>query len=150
MITLYEYINDICNICEKSNITSDNAIYYKIGKYRFNWGANRKRHPALIKKYNISASDPRPGLIRYAKDTSAKLLKDKDEVIHRDKWDLDGLNGETEFQLLHPDYWTLEQFILKDFKRKRDILTIFECSNIKPYSSRHFIHFISSLQYLQF
>lgn len=134
MITLYEYINDICNICEKSNVTSDNAIYYKIGKYRFNWGANKHRHETLMKKYNISASDPRAGLIRYAKDTSAKLLKDKDEVIHRDKWDLDGLNGETEFQLLHPDYWTLEQFILKDFKRKRDILTIFECSNIKPYS----------------
>ena len=128
MITLYDYI------LEQNHVTSDNAIYYKIGKYRFNWGANRKRHPALIKKYNISKSDPRPGIIRYAKDTSAKILPDKDEVIHRDKWDLDGLNGETEFQLLHPDYWTLEQFILKDFKRKRDILTIFECSNVKPYS----------------
>ena len=131
MITLYEYLD---MITEASNPTSDNAIYYKIGKYRFNWGGNKNRKETLIKKYNISKTDPRPGLIRYAKDTSAKILPDKDEVIHRDKWDLDGLNGETEFQLLHPDYWTLEQFILKDFKRKHDILTIFECSNIKPYS----------------
>ena len=128
MITLYDYI------CEQNNVTSDNAIYYKIGKYRWNWGANKHRHEALMKKYNISKSDPRPGLIRFAKDTSAKLLPDKDEVIHRDKWDLDGLNGETEYQLLHPDYWTLAQFVLKDFKHKHDILTIFECSNVKPYS----------------
>lgn len=134
MITLYEYINDICNICEKSNVTSDAAIYYKIGKYRWNWGANKSRHEALMKKYNISKSDPRPGLIRYAKDTSAPILPDKDEVIHRKDWDLDSLNGETELQLLHPDYWTLAQFEYKDFKRKRDILTIFECSNVKPYS----------------
>ena len=131
MNTLYEYLD---MITESANPTSDNAIYYKIGKYRFNWGGNKNRRDTLIKKYNISKSDPRPGLIRFAKDTSAKILPDKDEVIHRDKWDLDGLNGETEFQLLHPDYWTLEQFILKDFKRKRDVLTIFECSNIKPYS----------------
>ena len=137
MISLYSYI------LESSNPTSDDAILYKIAKYKFNshrtlmsagsGGVNN--FEKIVKKYHIDKDNPRPGLIRYAKDVMPKLLPDNEEIIHRKDWSLHTLNGETELQLLHPDYWTISQYIAKNHKRKHDILTIFECSNSKPYAS---------------
>lgn len=114
--------------------TSDNSIYYKIGKHKYEWAAKSGGAKDRIdRKYNIHGSNKRAGIIRYIKDVSPKILPNSEEIIHRDKWDLDGLIGETEYQLMHPHYWTLCSWILKSHKRKRDVLTIFECSNSKPY-----------------
>ena len=135
---LWTGIGSICDveqISESSDSpTSDNAIYYKIGLHKWLWAKHFKsRFEAINRKYNISGSNKRAGIIRYAKDVCTKILPDTQEIIHRDKWDLDGLIGETEYQLMHPHYWTLTSWILKSLKRKRDVLTIFECSNSKPY-----------------
>ena len=128
-------IYDVEQISESSDSpTSDNAIYYKIGLHKWLWAKHFKsRFETINRKYNISGSNKRAGIIRYAKDVCTKILPDAQEIIHRDKWDLDGLIGETEYQLMHPHYWTLTSWILKSLKRKRDVLTIFECSNSKPY-----------------
>lgn len=112
--------------------TSDNAIYYKIGLHKYNW--NKSKKAQLDKKYDISASDPRPGIIRYAKDVMCPILKDSEEIIHRNDWDLDGLIGETEYQLMHPHYWTLNGYVAQSHKRKHDILVVMECGNTKPYA----------------
>lgn len=121
-------------------ILSDEDILYKIGKYKFNAnqtirssGSNVLQN--IIKKYNIDKDDPRPGLIRWAESVTPRILPDNEEIIRRVYWDLDSLNGETEKQLLHLDYWTIGQYILQNHKRKHDILTIFECSTAKPYAS---------------
>lgn len=138
MKKLYDYI------IESSNPVSDEAILYKIGKYKFNAnqtirssGSNALQN--AIKKYNIDKDNPRAGLIRWAKSVTPRLLPDNEEIIHRKYWSLDTLNGETEKQLIHLDYWTIGQYILQNHKRKHDILTVFECSTSKPYASNKII-----------
>lgn len=133
MIHLYNYILE-------SSAVSDDEILYKIGKYKFNANQTIRSNgsnalQSAIKKYRIDKKNPRAGLIRWAKAVTPKLLPDNEEIIHRKYWDLDSLNGETEKQLLHLDYWTISQYILKNHKKKHDILTIFECSTAKPYAS---------------
>ena len=138
MISLDNYI-----IRESNDPVSDDAILYKIAKYKF----NSQRHlrtantggtntfQRIIDKYDIDKDNPRPGLIRWARAVTPKLLPDKEEIIHRKDWHLSQLNGETELQLMHPDYVIILNYILKHHKRKHDILTIFECSNSKPYAA---------------
>ena len=96
MINLYQYK------FESSNPTSDEAILYKIGKYKFNSRRNSLSDETL-KKYDINKDNPRSGIIRWMKDVTAKLLPDNEEIIHRKHWDLDSLIGETEKQLMHLD-----------------------------------------------
>lgn len=132
MISLNEYLKEY--ITESKSPTSDNAIWYRLGIHKFLW--SKPRQDDWRKKYNISKSDPRPGIIRMAKDLMVKPLKSEQEVIGRTDWDLDGLIGESEKQLLHPDYWTMQQYIYDVHKKKHDVLTIFECSNAKPYSTQ--------------
>lgn len=142
MTSLYDYICEHLihgEIFESSSPISDNAIWYRLGIHKFLWPGSKPSHEKWIKKYNISKSDPRPGIIRMAKDIMVKPLKSEQEVIGRKKWDLDGLIGESEKQLLHPDYWTMQQYIYDVHKRKHDVLTIFECSNAKPYSTQSIV-----------
>ena len=139
MFDLSEYLwghtERLADLNESSDSpTSDNSIYYKIGLHKWHWAEHFKsRFNAINRKYNIHGSHKRAGIIAYAKDVCTKILPSSQEIISRDKWDLDGLIGETEYQLMHPHYWTLTSWILKTHKRKRDVLTIFECSNSKPY-----------------
>lgn len=139
MFDLSEYLwghtERLADLNESSDSpTSDNSIYYKIGLHKWHWAEHFKsRFNAINRKYNIHGSHKRAGIIAYAKDVCTKILPSSQEIISRDKWDLDGLIGETEYQLMHPHYWTLTSWILKTHKRKCDVLTIFECSNSKPY-----------------
>lgn len=139
MLDLSEYLwgclEPLADLNESNDSpTSDNAIYYKIGLHKWHWAEHFKsRFEKINRKYNISGPNKRAGIIAYAKDVCTKILPSAQEIIGRDKWDLDGLIGETEYQLMHPHYWTLTSWILKTHKRKRDVLTVFECSNSKPY-----------------
>lgn len=132
MLSLNDYLVDF--LCEAKSPTSDNAIWYRLGIHKYQW--SKPQQEKYNKKYNISKSNPRAGIIRMAKDIMVKPLKSNQEVISRSDWDLDGLIGEAEKQLMHPDYWTMSQYIYDVHKRKHDILTIFECSNAKPYSTQ--------------
>ena len=136
MISLLNYIKGNI-ITESKSPTSDNAIWFRLGIHKYLW--SKPSQEKWNKKYNISKTDPRPGIIRMAKDIMVKPLKSEQEVIGRGDWDLDGLIGESEKQLLHPDYWTMQQYIYDVHKRKHDVLTIFECSNAKPYSSQSIV-----------
>ena len=120
MKPLIQYIN------ESQNPITDEAILYKIGKYKFNAnqtirsnGSNSLQN--AIKKYNIDKNNPRPGLIRWAKDVTPKLLPDDEEIIHRKDWSLDTLNGETEKQLLHLDYWTINELCKKHNIKEKEL-----------------------------
>lgn len=139
MESLYDFINTQDIITESKSPTSDNAIWYRLGIHKYKWAANASRREKWNKKYNISQNDPRAGIIRMAKDIMVKPLKSNQEVIGRGDWDLDGLIGESEKQLLHPDYWTMSQYIYDVHKKKHDVLTIFECSNAKPYSTQSIV-----------
>lgn len=134
MKSLFDFISIQDIISESKSPTSDNAIWYRLGIHKYKWFKPRQKD--WDKKYNISKNDPRPGIIRMAKDIMVKPLKSNQEVISRGDWDLDGLIGESEKQLLHPDYWTMSQYIYDVHKKKHDVLTIFECSNAKPYSKQ--------------
>lgn len=133
MISLFDYI------VEEAPKTDD-AIYYRLGKNKYSWvGIRKDRREPVDRKYHTDGGKSREGLIRYAKGEMPKILPDNKEVVHRKDWDLNGLIGETEKQLLHPAYWNLTEYILKYHKRKHDILTIFECSSAKPYSTSSFL-----------
>ena len=101
MISLLNYIRENI-ITESKSPTSDNAIWFRLGIHKYLW--SKPSQEKWNKKYNISKTDPRPGIIRMAKDIMVKPLKSEQEVIGRGDWDLDGLIGESEKQLLHPDY----------------------------------------------
>lgn len=119
---------------------TDNAIYYRLGKNKYSWvGKRNDRREPVDRKYGTNGGKSREGLIRYAKGEMPKILPDEKEVVHRKYWDLPGLIGETEKQLLHPAYWNLTEYIQKYHKRHSDILTIFECSSAKPYSTSSFL-----------
>lgn len=61
---LSEYIKKSDNIGKG---ISDDALYYRIGKYKFNWiSGDRKK--IIIDKYNIDEDDLRPGIIRWMRD----------------------------------------------------------------------------------
>lgn len=127
MKTIYEYI-----IESKGTGTSDDDILFRLGKYMLSW-MPLDRAESIINRFNITKNNPKAGILRYMKDSVVPIMPNKDEVIHRDRWDLDGLLGETEYQLLNPDYYTINKYIISHSKRKHDILTIFQCSSKKPY-----------------
>lgn len=129
MKNLTQFINESGGI-------SDDQIWFQCGVHMLNTmesGWNNK----IVKRYKISKSNPKPGIIRYMKDNYPALPKDSEEFIHRKDWDLDSLVGETEGQLMHKDYYKMANHILQTRKRQNDILAVFQCSSKKPYSSNH-------------
>lgn len=134
---LNEYISNL--ILESD--TSDDSIWYRVGKYQYDFKPPKARE-VLDRNWHLNPSDKksfRKNIIKWQKATQYPLLKDSDEIIHRSKWDLDGLCGETEKQLFHPDYQTVANYIMKNVKRQHDVLTVFECSNSKPYFTSNLI-----------
>ena len=131
MINLNDYLFE-------SEGTSDNAILYRMGKYRLSYFPP-DRAKSVIKRFRINKQDPRPGLIRYMKYDTVPIMPDKDEIIHRKDWHLNSLVGETEGQLLHPDYYKLNKHIVTNHKRHHDTLTIFQCSSKKPYTENRML-----------
>lgn len=91
----------------------------------------------LIKtKYNNNPENKRL-VLSYAKEKLFPILPDSKEVVHRSRWDLDGVIGETEYQLMHRHCYEVNKWVEKYHKRTHDVLTIFECSNSKPYGISH-------------
>ena len=115
------------------SVTVDD-IFYKIGKNIIKWKykTDSKLRDLIQTKYNNNPGNKRL-VLSYAKEKLFPILPDSKEVIHRSKWDLDGLIGETEYQLMHPHYYELNKWVEQYHKRTHDVLTIFECSNSKPY-----------------
>lgn len=118
-------------LLNESWINNDD-LYYRMGVYKLNQMGPDKYFKNLIKKYNIPASG-RQGVIKYAKEEFVPIISSSKEAIKRELWDLDGLYGETEGQLLHRHYHTGINDYYKHGKRKHDILTLFQCSAKKPY-----------------
>lgn len=66
MKSLFDFISIQDIISESKSPTSDNAIWYRLGIHKYKWSKPRQKD--WDKKYNISKNDPRPGIIRMAKD----------------------------------------------------------------------------------
>ena len=128
MKTLQDFILE-----QRGDIISDNAVYYKIAMHKYK---RPQVKPYWDKDYNInnlSGPDKRKALIKAIKDKTPRILQDQRELIPRKYWDLTSLIGETEKQLMSQDYYTMMKYMRENNKRQHDILTIFECSNDKPY-----------------
>lgn len=128
MKTLKDFILE-----QRGDIISDNAVYYKIAMHKYK---RPQVKPYWDKDYNInnlSGPDKRKALIKAIKDKTPRILQDQRELIPRKYWDLTSLIGETEKQLMSQDYYTMMKYMRENNKRQHDILTIFECSNDKPY-----------------
>ena len=115
---------------------SDNSILYQLAKNIWNWQVKRARKncESAMKKYNISKNDPRSGLLRWFKDNFPPIPDPSKEIIPRDQWDIDGIIGQTENQIMHPHYDEIVKYHCKHPDKRHDILLIFECSNKKPYN----------------
>jgi len=112
--------------------TSDNALYYRMGRFKFDWKPAKAQEP-IARKYNIHGSNKRAGLVAWQKDVAYPLLPDELECIHRKDWELDILEGVSEDALNHPHYDQWWDYIYKHHKPRHKVLTVFECSNQKPY-----------------
>lgn len=114
------------------NAPTDDTILYWLGCRMLNWKQRQFTHK-IINKYNIKKDNPRPGVLRFMRDEYPPIISDSKEIIKRSQWDLDSLIGETEHQLMHEAYYEATNHILKNMKRKHDVLTILQCSSSKPY-----------------
>lgn len=128
MKSLNEYIP-----IQESLGTSDEAILYRLGIYVLN-AMEPSRIERVKKRYHLPGSG-RAGVLKYMRENSVPVLDRSEELIPRRSWDLDSLYGETELQLMHPDYYKATNLMLKQHKRKHDVLTIFQCSSKKPYNT---------------
>ena len=111
---------------------SDNEILFRVGVNYLN-GAEWSKSKNYVKKYKINQQNIRPGVLRFAKDIFVPIIPQSQELIPRKQWNLDSLIGETEMQLLHPDYYKAQQAIVKNKKDAKDVCCIFQCSAKKPY-----------------
>ena len=113
---------------------NEKDIVIKLIRHKLKWSVGTRR---LFKKsYNTTYTRATQDQIyEFGINRLYPMLDERDEVISRDQWDLDGLVGETEKQLFHPHYEILKDYIFKHHQRKHDILVIFECSNSKPYKN---------------
>lgn len=113
--------------------TSDEDLLYRLGTYCLN-ALPPIRLNIHKKRYGVPGTG-RPGVLKYCQTEHAPLLDESEEFIPRTQWDLNGLVGETEYQLMHPDYYRGINEVFKHHKRKHDILTIFQCTSKKPYNT---------------
>lgn len=122
---------------------SNQTLYFRTGVLRLAQGA-----PDVVqnmkKKYNIpepTSSRFRSAVIKAGRDMNPTIVNPDAEPINRDDWDLTGLTGACERQLMHPHYWSMMDCMCDNLKRKRDILTILECSITKPYYNNSIISY---------
>jgi hypothetical protein len=129
MKSLFEFINE-------TKSTSDNSILYRLAKNIWNWTATRSRGNAktAMDKYKISQSEPRAGLLRWFKDNFPPIPDASKEVIPRNQWDIDGIIGQSENQIMHKHYDEIVRYHCKHPDKRHDLLMIFEYSNKKPYN----------------
>ena len=115
--------------------TTDNALYYRMGRFKFDWKSKtaKQRIAKVVNKYNIRGEHKRSGLISWQKDAAYPLCPDELECIHRKDWELDILDGVSEDALYHKHYDIWWDYIYKHHKPRHKVLTVFECSNMKPY-----------------
>ena len=105
-----------------------------LGKIRLA-SMNSSDQKRKVEKYNIAGKHRRGGTIKFARDFFVKLPRPSDEVLSRDKWDLNGLVGETEYQLMHSAYSEVIDDYIANNKRQHDVLAVFQCSGRKPYDT---------------
>lgn len=116
---------------------SDDSIYYRLAKNMWAWNARRSNPESLkraISKYGITQDNPRRGLVRWFKDNYPPIPDGSREIIKRNKWDIEGLVGQTENQIMHPHYDEIVRYHCAHPDKRHDVLIIFECSNKKPYN----------------
>jgi hypothetical protein len=61
-------------------------------------------------------------------------VRPEEEVISKEDWDLEGLVGATEKQLLHPHFDIMWKYLKEHFRPKSNTAVMMLCSNKKPYS----------------
>lgn len=68
------------------------TIYFIMrGTIKLNW--KKKVTPWNYKRIVSKYGTTREGLIQWQKETSYPIIPDEEEIIHRDEWDLETLNG---------------------------------------------------------
>lgn len=126
MKTLIQYIKE-----DKFVGDSDFAIYSRLAQHKFNHKSKNRQD--IIKKEYPGIPDNREVLIKWFKESNGKLVPNELEVIKRENWNQLEQIGEIESSLMSPDKWTYFDYICKNPKKNNKIITIFECSNSKPY-----------------
>ena len=117
---------------KKESKTSNSSLLYRIGCYNLNWKM-REDQKRLIDKYDIRGGNCRKNIIKWQRKVSYPLLPDELEVVHRKDWELDILHGVGLDALYHKHYTMWFDNMYKNFKPRNKVLTVFECSNKKPY-----------------
>lgn len=122
-------IKYIINENELGGNIDGNALYV-LGVHALN-SMEKSRADKHISKYNISKTDPKPGIIRMM-NAEYEPLPDS-ELIPRNMWNFESLVGQCEGQLMNRAYYDGINKVFKRMNRKHDVLGIFQCSAKKPY-----------------
>lgn len=127
MKPLFDFINE----------QSDDSIYYRLAKNMWAWTFHRSKPESIksaIRKYGITQDNPRRGLVKWFKANYPPIPDSSKEVIKRSQWDIEGIVGQTENQIMHPHYDEIVRYHCAHPDKRHDVLLIFECSNKKPYN----------------
>jgi hypothetical protein len=109
-------------------------LYFRVARniiaWREVWGPEYKK---LHKEQN------REDIINWGRAKLAPFLPEDQEVIPRERWDLEGLIGATEKQLCHPHYNELRDHLYDNFVPNSKTAIVMLCANKKPYSTQQYI-----------
>jgi len=116
---------------------SDDDLIFRLAN---NIISHRKRNIAMFKSEFYARDLSREEIIEWGKKKLAPLLPQAEEIISRDQWDLSGLKGATDKQLLHPHYVTMQKYFLNgNYQPKHNIAVLMLCANKKPYRDNFLI-----------
>lgn len=103
--------------------------------------SHRKRNIAMFKTEFYTRDLSREDIVEWGKKKLAPLLSSAEEIIPRDQWDLLGLKGATDKQLLHPHYVIMRDYFLSgNYQPKHDTAVLMLCANKKPYRGNFLIN----------
>lgn len=118
-------------------------IIVSLAKYKLKWGVTvRKRFTEYTGKTLGRSTDDE--IYEFATKFLPSIPEDDDEIIKRDDWSIPDQFGEIENSLMSPHKWSFFDYICKNPRSKKKVLTVLECSNSKPYcqdaSKRWYFH----------
>jgi len=121
---------------------TDDEVYYFLGKRKIE--SITKSNTAVpyekIKLWRTYDINNREFVINLAKQHLKPILPAEQEIIPRKEWDLEGLYGATEKQLLHPHFDRMIEHFARFYTPRHNIAVISLCASTKPYRENPYIN----------
>ncbi|MCK9543661.1 MAG: DUF5591 domain-containing protein [Novosphingobium sp.] len=101
---------------------------------------HRKKRKALFTSPFYQKDHTDDEVLEWGKKNLAPILEEGEEVIKRKDWDLQGLVGASEKQLLHPHFEVMKNYFFSNYNPQHDVAVVMLCANKKPYRTNFVIN----------